>query len=140
MITSQAVETNSVAETIAFGAQLASQLRAGDVLALSGELGAGKTVLIKGIAHGLGVEREVTSPTFTLIHEYDGGRLPLFHLDLYRLDKMEQALAIGIEEYLLPAGATIIEWAEKIGPLLPENSIRIHIEHISETRRRIRVE
>jgi tRNA threonylcarbamoyladenosine biosynthesis protein TsaE len=81
----------------------------------------------------------VTSPTFTLIHEYSGGRLPLFHMDLYRLDSAEQALTIGVEDYLNPAGVTVIEWAEKIETMLPENATRIRIELLDETGRRIQI-
>ncbi len=145
MTTSQTVETRSVEETIAFGERLAATLQRGDVLALSGELGSGKTALVKGIARGLGVAQDVTSPTFTLIHEYGDGRLPLFHIDLYRLDSVAQALAIGIEDYLngSPAsggqGVTVIEWAEKIEPLLPERARRIRIESLGENVRRIEV-
>ena len=139
MITSQHVETRSAEETLKFGEQLATALHHGDVLALSGDLGAGKTVLIKGIARGLGITQDVTSPTFTLVHEYPGGRLPLFHVDLYRLDTIDQALAIGIEEYLNGAGVTAIEWAEKIDPLLPPRATRIRMESIAENVRRIEV-
>ena len=139
MITSQIAETNGVEETIAFGKALASELQRGNVLALSGELGAGKTALVKGLALGLGIEQDVTSPTFTLIHEYVGGRLPLFHIDLYRLDAAEHALAIGIEDYLNPAGVTVIEWAEKIECLLPEGTTQIRIDSLGETRRRIEI-
>jgi tRNA threonylcarbamoyladenosine biosynthesis protein TsaE len=139
MITSQNIETDGVTETIALGKRLAMELQRGDVLALSGELGAGKTALVKGIARGLGIEQDATSPTFTFIHEYTGGRLPLFHIDLYRLDAVEQALAIGIEDYLNPAGVTVIEWAEKIERLLPEGTTQIRIESLGETRRRIEI-
>jgi tRNA threonylcarbamoyladenosine biosynthesis protein TsaE len=139
MITSQTIETRSVDETIGFGARLAAGLQPGDVLGLIGELGAGKTALVKGIARGLGITREVTSPTFTLIHEYGGGRLPLFHVDLYRLESVGQALAIGIDEYLNGAGVTVIEWAEKIDPLLPERTRRIRIASVAENARRIEV-
>ena len=139
MITSQIVETKSVDETVALGERLASQLRCGDVIALTGELGAGKTALVKGIARGLGIAQDVTSPTFTLIHEYGGGRLPLFHIDLYRLDTVEQALAIGIEEYLTPDGVTVIEWAEKIRRLWAEGTTQIRLESLGETRHRIEI-
>jgi len=139
MITSQRVETHGADETLKFGEQLAATLHPGDVLALSGDLGAGKTVLIKGIARGLGVTQDVTSPTFTLVHEYPGGRLPLFHIDLYRLDTVDQALAIGIEEYLNGSGITAIEWAEKIAPLLPPRTTRIRMESVAENVRRIEV-
>ena len=139
MIISQTVETRSVEETIALGERLATQLQRGDVMALFGELGAGKTALVKGIARGLSIAQDVTSPTFTLIHEYSGGRLPLFHIDLYRLDSAEQALTIGVEDYLNPAGVTVIEWAEKIEAMLTENATRIRIELLDETGRRIQI-
>ena len=139
MITSQTVETHSAEETIRFGERLAAELQRGDVLALSGELGAGKTALVKGIALGLGIAQDVTSPTFTLIHEYAGGRLPLFHIDLYRLGSIGQAVAIGIEDYLDGAGVTVIEWPETIEQLLPEHTTRIRIESLGETARRIEV-
>jgi tRNA threonylcarbamoyladenosine biosynthesis protein TsaE len=139
MITSQQVETRSVTETLEFGGRLARELQQGDIIALSGELGAGKTALVKGIARGLGITVEVTSPTFTLIHEYSGGRLPLFHVDLYRLDNISQALAVGIEDYLNGPGVTVIEWAERIAPLLPPHTIRIRMESVDETTRRIEV-
>ena len=122
-----------------FGAQLAGELQRGDVLALSGDLGTGKTALVKGIARGLGITQDVTSPTFTLMHEYAGGQLLLFHIDLYRLDKVEQALAIGIEDYLNGPGVTAIEWAEKIEPLLPAHTTRILMESVGENTRRIEV-
>jgi len=132
--------SHSPEQTIEFGRRIAQDLRAGSVLALIGELGAGKTALVKGIARGLGIAQEVTSPTFTLIHEYRSGRLPLYHVDLYRLDAVEQALAIGIEEYLpRPDGVTVIEWAEKIESLLPPRTSRIHFTALSETSRRIEV-
>jgi tRNA threonylcarbamoyladenosine biosynthesis protein TsaE len=139
MITSQQVETRSLAETLEFGGRLARELQPGDVIALSGELGAGKTALVKGIARGLGITVEVTSPTFTLIHEYGGGRLPLFHVDLYRLDSVPQALAVGIEDYLNGRGVTVIEWAERIAPLLPPHTTRIRIESTGEDTRRIEI-
>ena len=139
MITSQHIEAHGVEETVGFGERLADQLRPGDVIALSGDLGAGKTALVKGIARGLGIAQDVTSPTFTLVHEYAGGRLPLFHVDLYRLDNVEQALAIGIEDYLGGPGVTAIEWAEKIESLLPAHSTRIRIITLNENARRIEV-
>ena len=139
MITSQHVETRSLEETLEFGGRLARELRRGDVIALSGELGAGKTALVKGIARGLGIAVEVTSPTFTLIHEYSGGRLALYHIDLYRIDSVPQALAIGIEDYLNGTGVTVIEWAERIASLLPPHTTRIRIESLGENTRRIEV-
>ena len=139
MITSQRVDTHSLEETLRFGERVGRELQRGDVVALFGELGAGKTALVKGIARGLGITQEVTSPTFTLVHEYDGGRLPLFHIDLYRLDNLEQTLAIGIEEYLNGPGVTAIEWSEKIESLLPPKATRIRITASDNDVRRIEV-
>ena len=131
--------SHSAAETMAFGRQLAATLQPGDVLALSGDLGAGKTCLVKGIAAGLGIPHEVTSPTFTLIHEYGGGRCPLAHIDLYRLETPRAAMAIGIEDYLSGSGITVIEWAERIESLLPPKTKRIHLTAIDELTRQIEV-
>ena len=131
--------SHSAEETIAFGRQLAGSLRAGDVLALTGDLGAGKTCLVKGLAAGLNITHAVTSPTFTLIHEYRGGRLPLAHIDLYRLATAIEAVNIGIEEYLSGAGVTVIEWAERIESLLPAQTKRIRLTALDETTRQIEV-
>lgn len=111
--------SHNAEETLKLGRQLAATLRRGDVLALAGDLGAGKTHFAKGLAAGLGVETNVTSPTFTLIHEYPGGRLPLFHIDLYRLEEPEEVLAIGLDDYLEGDGVTVIEWADKFASLMP---------------------
>jgi tRNA threonylcarbamoyladenosine biosynthesis protein TsaE len=121
--------SHSPAETFEFGRTLAASLRRGDVLALCGDLGAGKTHFVKGLAAGLGAPAEVTSPTFTLIHEYTGGALPLYHVDFYRLDKTGDALKIGIDEYLDGDGVTAIEWADKFADLIPEGAhwIRFHL-------------
>ena len=111
----------------------------GLVIALSGELGAGKTQLVKGLARGLGITARVHSPTFTLVNEYAGGRLRLFHLDLYRLESSAQILAAGLEEFLQPDGVAVVEWAERIYDLrLTIDDLRkVQIEIISETERRI---
>ena len=121
--------SHSPAETFEFGRALAASLRCGDVLALCGDLGAGKTHFVKGLAAGLGAPAEVTSPTFTLIHEYTGGALPLYHVDFYRLDETGDALKIGIDEYLDGDGVTAIEWADKFADLIPEGArwIRFHL-------------
>jgi len=129
--------SHSPAETMDYGQRLAAELRAGDVLALTGDLGAGKTCLVKGIARGLGILQEITSPTFTLINEYVGGRLPLYHVDLYRLDSAEQALQIGLDDYLGRDGVTVIEWAEKVESLLPPTTRRLRVEFIADNSRRI---
>ena len=114
---------NSAEVAQAFGERWAADLKGGEVFALTGVLGAGKTQLVKGIARGLGYRGQVTSPTFTLVNEYIGGRLTLYHIDLYRMKSQEEALAFGIEEYLPPAsGVTVIEWPERIEGLLPENT------------------
>jgi tRNA threonylcarbamoyladenosine biosynthesis protein TsaE len=132
-------ESHSAAETIAFGQRLAGGLRPGDVVALHGELGAGKTCLVKGIARGLGVTQDVTSPTFTIVHEYRDGRLPLVHVDLYRLDTPQQAVTVGIEDYFYDKAVTVIEWAEKIMPLLPPRAIHVRLEWRGENGRAIMV-
>jgi len=131
--------SHSAAETLAFGRQLAATLQPGDVLALIGDLGAGKTCLVKGIAAGLGIAHAVTSPTFTLIHEYSGGRWPLAHVDLYRLESPAAAVAIGIEDYFGGPGITVIEWAERIEALLPARTKRIRLTAIDEQTRQIEV-
>ena len=115
------VITNSAQETIELGEQLGRHLKVGDVLGLIGELGSGKTTLVKGIAWGLGIkEREgISSPSFVLIKEYTG-KIPLFHFDLYRLDKIKDIEYLGVEEYLFDRGVCVIEWAEKMKMLLPD--------------------
>lgn len=130
--------TRSVEETLALGERLAATLAPGTVVALTGDLGAGKTALTKGLARGLGVTEPITSPTFTLVAEHparDGRRV--YHVDLYRLDAPQQAVDIGIEEELAPDGWTIIEWAERLGDLLPPGTVRVQIEIVSENERRI---
>jgi tRNA threonylcarbamoyladenosine biosynthesis protein TsaE len=134
--------TNSDEETEQLGRRLATRLRPGSVLALYGDLGAGKTVLSRGIARGLGVREPVTSPTFTVVQEYpcDGGLL-LFHLDMYRIDSEESALAFGIEEYLYAEDAvTVVEWPERIEGLLdgpgPTTAI-VRLSHLAEGQRQI---
>jgi len=111
------------------------------IIALSGELGAGKTQLVKGLAHGLGVTARVHSPTFTLVNEYTGGRLRLFHLDLYRLESRGQILAAGLEEFLQPDGVAVIEWAERLedGRWKMEDGkiIKVKIEIAGEMERKI---
>jgi tRNA threonylcarbamoyladenosine biosynthesis protein TsaE len=108
--------SNSPEETIALGESWGRAAQTGWVIGLTGDLGAGKTQLVKGIARGLGITARVTSPSFALVNEYQAGRLPLFHLDLYRLETIEQILAAGLEEYLVdPRGLTVVEWVERWG-------------------------
>jgi tRNA threonylcarbamoyladenosine biosynthesis protein TsaE len=133
------ITTHSVEETLAVGRQLAATLRKGDVLAIAGDLGAGKTHLVKGIAAGLGIAQEATSPTFTLIHEYPGGKLPLYHIDLYRLDSPEEALKIGLDEYLDSNGVTVIEWADKFAELIPAKAQWIRLRALEGDLREIEI-
>ena len=130
-------DTASPAETAALGAHLARNAAAGEVWALAGDLGAGKTHFVQGIAAGLGAPPGVTSPTFTLVHEYAGGRLPLFHFDLYRLRSAEEALNLGWEEYLDAGGLTVVEWADKFPALPPPGSRWFHFEILAGDTRRI---
>ena len=110
-----------------FGLELARQLRAGDVVALIGDLGSGKTTLTKYIAEGLGICEPVTSPTFTIIQEYEGGRLPLYHFDVYRLSGEADLEALGYEEYFYGDGVTVVEWADKISGALPPESFFVRL-------------
>lgn len=133
--------SHSPAETEALGEKLGRVARRGLVLALNGDLGAGKTQLVKGLARGLGVTARVHSPTFTLVNEYGGGRMKLFHLDLYRLETPTQILSAGIEEFLSPDGVAVIEWAERLedgSRQMEDGKIkRVSFEIISETERKI---
>lgn len=113
---------------VALGVSLASQLEDGSVIALCGGLGAGKTHLTKGLAAGFGCEGEVTSPTFTLAHEYTGGRLPMFHFDFYRMESEDEVLRIGWDEYLDAEGVVVVEWPDKFSHLLPESTQWLHVE------------
>ena len=124
------VTTHSEDETAALGRELAASLSAGDVLLLYGDLGAGKTAFVRGLAEGLGVERdEVSSPTFTLIQEYRGGRLPLFHVDLYRIDDPREFDELGLDE-IAEDGVLAIEWAERLAARLkPSRYVAVRIEH-----------
>jgi len=125
------ITSRSAGETWSAGRDYAAGLHAGDVLALVGDLGAGKTQWVKGLAAGLGSDAEVTSPTFTLIQEYAGGRLPLYHFDCYRLDEPGELLGIGMDEYLDGRGVVVMEWADKFPELLPAGARWIHF-HIGE--------
>ncbi len=142
--------SHSPAETEALGELWGRDARNGWVIGLSGELGAGKTQLVKGIARGLRTKMRVHSPTFNLVNIYDGGRLTLFHIDLYRLTTPEEIFSAGLEEYLKPDGLSVVEWVERWFPLAPDpNSIKlelprhyrvVRIEPLTETERRISYE
>ena len=113
--------------TRAFGRLLGAKLEAGDTLALSGDLGAGKTTLTQAIAEGMGIEAEVSSPTYALIHEYPG-RISLFHADPYRLENAADALSFGFEEYFERSGVVVVEWAERVAALLPDERLDLTLE------------
>ncbi len=130
--------TRSPEQTFEFGRALAKELEVGCVVALSGPLGSGKTVLIKGICSGLGVTEFVTSPSFVIINEYPG-KVKVYHFDLYRLENTEEFIKLGYEEYFYGNGITLIEWAEKIKTFLPEERMEINLQILSENERRILV-
>ena len=125
------VVTRSAEETRIVGAALAPNLLPGDAISLTGELGAGKTVLVQGLASALGVEGRVTSPTFTIVHEYDG-RYPIIHLDIYRLDSFQEVLDLGFEEFLDPSAIVVVEWGEAIGPLLPRRFLEVDLRRVPQ--------
>ncbi|OZU87376.1 tRNA (adenosine(37)-N6)-threonylcarbamoyltransferase complex ATPase subunit type 1 TsaE [Virgibacillus indicus] len=128
------IETHTELETLKFAQKLAVLLKPGDVVTLEGDLGAGKTTFTKGIANGLGVKRNVTSPTFTIIKEYEG-ELPLYHMDVYRLEHSDED--IGFEEYFKGDGICVVEWAHFIEEFLPEERLTIKINYIDEHKREI---
>lgn len=121
------VISNSPRETEEIGAALAGKLGPGAVIAFTGDLGAGKTAFTRGLARGLGIEERVTSPTFTIVNEYEGGRLPLFHFDMYRLGSADELFDIGWEDYLARGGVCAVEWSENIDDALEAGTIRVDI-------------
>ena len=127
--------SNSTDETAAVGRQYANTARVGDVFALSGGLGAGKTQFVKGLVAGLDSNAPVTSPTFTILHEYEGGRLPAYHFDFYRLETREAALRLGLDDYFFGEGVAIVEWADRFPDLIPDGAQWISFELKSETSR-----
>jgi len=124
-------------DTRAFGMKLAEELRPGSIVALTGDLGTGKTALTKAVAEGLGVTEMITSPTFTIVQEYHSGRLPLYHFDVYRVGEPEEMYEIGYEEYFFGDGVCIVEWADLIGELIPGGSVTIRIEYGGEENQRV---
>ena len=133
------VKTNSEAETEALGERLAKCLHAGAVVALYGDLGAGKTAFVRGMARGLDIRESVSSPTFTIVNEYPGDPA-LFHFDMYRLKNAEELYGIGWEDYLDRNGICVTEWSERIEEALPEDAVRVTISRLSDSERSIRVE
>lgn len=128
----------SPADLEAFGARLAAVARVGDVIALSGDLGAGKTTLARGLLHGLGLEGEAPSPTFTIVQTYEPPemRLPVWHCDLYRLEDPEEAIELGLEE-AFDSAVVLIEWPERLGAHLPADALRLRLEGAGEPQRRL---
>ena len=126
MGSAHAVTSKSPEETRILGASLAPVLLPGDVISLSGDLGAGKTVFVQGLATALGVESRITSPTFTIVHEYSG-RYPIVHIDVYRLNSFQEVLDLGFEELLDPAAILLVEWGEAVTPMLPRRYLQVDI-------------
>ncbi len=130
--------SKSAEETEKIGFDFAASLKTGDIISLSGSLGAGKTVFVKGVAKALAIKESIVSPTFTIVQEYDG-RLKIYHLDLYRISGEDEFEAMGGEEFLYPDGVTFIEWSEKISTMLPEYTIYIQINIDQNGDRRITI-
>ena len=122
------IETNSPEETCQAGMRLGEKAEAGQVFTLPGDLGVGKTVFTQGLAKGLGIEEPVNSPTFTIVQVYDGGRLPFYHFDVYRIGDVEEMDEGGFDDYVMGAGVSLIEWADLIEEILPEKRTKILIE------------
>ena len=122
------IEVHSENETRNLGFEMGENAKAGDIYCLKGDLGVGKTVFTKGFAEGLGVKEDITSPTFTIVNEYDSGKLPFYHFDVYRISDSEEMFDIGCDEYFFGNGVCLIEWAELIEDILPENVKWIKIE------------
>ncbi|PIV24419.1 MAG: tRNA (adenosine(37)-N6)-threonylcarbamoyltransferase complex ATPase subunit type 1 TsaE [Deltaproteobacteria bacterium CG_4_8_14_3_um_filter_45_9] len=134
------IQTKSASETIRIGESMGSRLLPGDVVALVGELGAGKTQFIKGLAAGVGIGNPtyISSPSFTLINEYPG-RVPFYHIDLFRLEREKEAQELGLEDYFQGEGIAAIEWADKIPSLLPKEMLLIHIAYTGKNTRSLEI-
>ena len=131
--------TYSAAETRALGEELSASLKPGDVVVLRGELGAGKSELTRGIAKGLGVTENVTSPSFTILNVYESGRCPLYHFDWYRLESEDELYELGMDEYLGGDGIAVVEWAERCPDAVPDGATEIRIEVEGDEKRAISV-
>ena len=136
----EVLETNGAAETEALGARIAERLGPGDVVLLSGELGTGKTTLVRGACRALGVPGPVTSPTFTIGQQYGGGRLPVSHLDLYRLQTLEGEDPALLEDYLRPEGVAFVEWPAAGSGRLDRPALAVRLAHLDEERRRVEID
>ncbi len=126
------IKTNSSEETESAAAQLAEQISAGDVILLRGEMGAGKTIFTKGLCRALGVSDYVTSPTFTVVNEYEGARFPVYHFDMYRIEDEDELIEIGFEEFLQSGGVCVIEWPQNVAGSLPQKRIEVEIKKENE--------
>lgn len=135
----QSFATNSMTETESVGTALAGQLQSGDVVALYGGLGVGKTAFVRGIAAGLGLKAEVSSPTFALVHEY-GGNPPLIHFDMYRVTGWDDLYSTGFFDYLDAGAILVVEWSENIEAALPDKTIRIRFKQLGDNQRLIEIE
>ena len=122
------METFSSEETLNLGIEMAKKAKAGDIICLTGDLGVGKTVFTQGIAEGLGIDEPISSPTFTIVQVYEEGRLPFYHFDVYRIGDISEMDEIGFEDYIYGEGVSLIEWANLIEEILPDNCIQILIE------------
>lgn len=122
------IETNRPEDTFALGRKVGEQAGAGQVYTLVGDLGVGKTVFTQGVAHGLGITEPISSPTFTIIQEYEEGRLPFYHFDVYRIGDIEEMEEIGYEDYFYGEGICLVEWANLIEELIPEDAVHVTIE------------
>ena len=129
--------TNSAQETEALGQELVQKMAPGTVIAFSGDLGAGKTAFVRGMARGLGIPARVTSPTFTIVNEYEGGRLPLFHFDMYRLHSSEELFDIGWEDYLARGGICAVEWSENVEEAMEDDAVRVAIRRGADDNTRV---
>lgn len=133
------IETHSGEETVRLGTSISPVVVPGDMIVLSGDLGAGKTTFTQGLAVGLGITEQVTSPTFLLMKEYSGGRFPLMHMDIYRLEKIQDVIDLGYDEFLDPSYVVVVEWGDMVEPLLPKNHLDVEIRLLDETIRRITI-
>jgi tRNA threonylcarbamoyladenosine biosynthesis protein TsaE len=132
-------ETKEEADTLKIAYSFGKTLKPGIVIALTGELGAGKTVFARGVASALGVKDKVTSPSFTLINEYHGD-IPVYHMDFYRLNSLKEILDLGVEDYFFSESICLVEWAEKMGDMFPEEAIKVMIKHKKNNHREICIE
>lgn len=129
--------SNSPAETEAIGRRLAEDIEVRSILALKGELGSGKTAFVKGVVAGLGSRANVTSPTFTILHEYRGGRVPIYHFDFFRLEERQSIAVLGLDDYFFGDGVSVIEWADRFPELIPQQARWVLFEIKSENQRAI---